>query len=440
MKTKMKNNPINLFFNSIFTKLILIFIISGICIFLLLKGFNRHIFESTGDTALRKSVVHYLTYIVQDLGNPPDLDRAKIIAQRSSLKIRYESPEMTWSTPDFPPLSPRQVFHPWKEYLNIRAGRGAGCVFVEMTQENGRFLFEFSPAFTREIGKMEPIVILTLLLMLMLLLTYFSIRWVLNPVKQLTIGVREVGKGNLDYRTSLKRSDELGQLAQAFNTMTDRIRTMLRAKEQLMLDVSHELRSPLTRMKLSLRLLSESRVKEKIEEDVKEMEKMVTQALDTARESFMPGQLNLQQVDIVKLIKEVLPLFKNQHPGVQIADIPDKIELRIDPDRVKSVIKNILDNAFKYSIERSLPVKISFENRAPYIIIRIQDNGIGIPADEIPFIFEPFYRVDKSRAKYSGGYGLGLSLCKSVMEAHQGKIEIESSPNTGTTVFLLFPA
>jgi signal transduction histidine kinase len=434
----MSHSPSNPFFNSIFTKLILIFIISGLSVFLLLKSFNRYMFKTTEDIALRKSVVHYLTYIVQDLGSPPNLERAKRIALQSSLKIRYESPELSWSTPEFPTLVRQPEFHPWKEYTNIRAGRGAGCVFVELTEGNGRFLFEFSPAFSRKIGNMEPLVVLTTLLMLILLATYFAIRGVLNPVKGLTVGVGEVTRGNLDYRVPVKRSDELGQLAKAFNAMTDRIRTMLRAKEQLMLDVSHELRSPLTRIKLSLRLIPESRMKDKIQEDLLEMEKMVTQSLDSAKESFMPGQLNLQQVDVVELIHQVTPLFKNRHPGIELAELPDSMLLQIDPDRIKSVIKNLLDNAIKYSVESSPPVKISVEKRESHLIIRIQDNGIGIPADEIPLIFEPFYRVDKSRSKDTGGYGLGLSLCKSVMEAHEGKIEIESALNTGTTVSLFF--
>lgn len=396
-------------------------------------------FRSTEDTALRKSVVHYLTYLVQDLGSPPDLDRAKEIAGQSSLKIRYESPELTWSTPDFPVLVSQPEFHVWKEYTNIRAGKGPGCVLVELTQGNGRYLFEFTPAFTREIGNMEPLVVLTILLMLVLLATYFTIRGILNPVKGLTIGVEEVTRGNLDYRVPIKRSDELGQLAKAFNAMTGRIRTMLRAKEQLMLDVSHELRSPLTRIKLSLRLIPESRMKENIQEDVLEMEKMVTQSLDAAKESFMPGQLNLQPVDLAELIDQVIPLFKNRHPGIQWVERRDKIVLRIDPDRIKSVIKNLLDNAIKYSVEGGSPIKVSIEKRDSRVIVRIQDHGIGIPADEIPLIFEPFYRVDKSRSKDTGGFGLGLSLCKSVMEAHQGEIKIESAHEMGTTVSLHFP-
>jgi signal transduction histidine kinase len=91
------------------------------------------------------------------------------------------------------------------------------------------------------------------------------------------------------------------------------------------------------------------------------------------------------------------------------------------------------------NVRSSDPVKVSLIRQAPYAIVRIEDYGVGIPQEVLPYIFEPFYRVDKSRSKRTGGYGLGLSLCKTIMEAHGGKIEVASTPNQGTTVSLSFP-
>ena len=98
----------------------------------------------------------------------------------------------------------------------------------------------------------------------------------------------------------------------------------------------------------------------------------------------------------------------------------------------------MLDNAVKYSEDSDEPVKVSLESQAPYTIIRIHDSGAGIQEDELPYVFEPFYRTDKSRSKDTGGYGLGLSMCKTIMEAHRGKIEIESIADKGTMVSLYF--
>jgi len=434
----MKSNWIKRVFHSIFTKLLLVLIVTGIGINLSVTGFFQH-FKKMGEPNIQKRISQHLNYIVQDLGNPPDQGRAEKISRDSSIQIQYESPNLNWSTSEFQPLPPQMKLQAFPGHPGVQIGEDGGHHFFVLQQREGRFIFELGHAFTWDAIDVEALVVLISLLTAILATAYFSIRWILSPVRELTEGVREVGKGNLGHRVSLKRSDELGELAMTFNAMTDRIRNMLRAKEQLMLDVSHELRSPLTRMKIALESLSESHAKKSIQEDVAEMEKMVTEVLKTAQAHYLHAQLDLRRVDIVELLNGVLLTFKNQHPGVRVDEMPGKVELKVDPDRVKSVLKNVLDNAVKYSFQGSEPVKISMVDHKPYIVLRIQDDGVGIPEDELPYIFEPFYRVDKSRSKDTGGYGLGLGLCKTVMEAHQGKIEIESAPNKGTTVSLFFP-
>jgi signal transduction histidine kinase len=277
------------------------------------------------------------------------------------------------------------------------------------------------------------------LLSLILAGAFLSIRWVLKPVRWLDEGVRQVSQGNLKHRVPLKRSDELRDLAAAFNDMTDRIRDMLQIKEQLLLDVSHELRSPLTRVKVALEFLPDGKAKESIAGDIAEMEKMINEILETARMHHLHGKLKLKKIFLADLLKGVLSEFENQVPEVQVGDLPSDTAIKVDPEQIKTVFKNILSNAVKYSTSDSEPVRINVENRPPHIVVQIADNGIGIPRDELRFVFEPFYRVDKSRTKETGGYGLGLSLCKTIMEAHGGRIEVESEPGIGTTVTLFFP-
>jgi signal transduction histidine kinase len=221
--------------------------------------------------------------------------------------------------------------------------------------------------------------------------------------------------------------------------MTVRIRDMLHAKEQLLLDVSHELRSPVTRMKVALEMMPESSLKDQIREDLAEMEIMVAEILETARSRKPADAIKMQPIKIGQLIQKVAAEYSDQPSGIQLVDIPQTVGLRGDPEKIKTVLRNILDNAFKYSNSSSKPVSISMKHQAPDVIIQIQDNGIGIPADVLPYIFEPFYRVDKSRSRRTGGYGLGLSICKTIMSAHHGKIQIDSTPHIGTVVSLFFP-
>jgi signal transduction histidine kinase len=143
---------------------------------------------------------------------------------------------------------------------------------------------------------------------------------------------------------------------------------------------------------------------------------------------------------LTTLLKQTLQNFENQPPGIEVVDLPSEIEVPVDPEQVKTVFENILSNALKYSEAESKPVRVSCDLKKSYAVIRITDFGIGIPQEDLAHIFEPFYRVDKSRAKDTGGFGLGLSLCKTIMEAHGGKIEVQSKPEEGTTVSLFFPS
>ena len=221
--------------------------------------------------------------------------------------------------------------------------------------------------------------------------------------------------------------------------MTSRIEGMLQTKDQLLLDISHELRTPITRMKVALEFLPKSRAKNSLQADIVEMEKMVTGILETARMRHQYAELKKQPTDLVALLKQTAAAFENQPPGIETVDLPPELSVQVDPQQIKTVFENLLSNAFKYSEPESDPVKISVERRASGVRVRIEDHGIGIPQGQLAHIFEPFYRVDKSRSKDSGGYGLGLSLCKSIMEAHKGKIEVQSRPKEGTTVLLFFP-
>jgi signal transduction histidine kinase len=165
---------------------------------------------------------------------------------------------------------------------------------------------------------------------------------------------------------------------------------------------------------------------------------MITEILETERLNSDHGKLILTKTNVLELIKEVCRDLQNKHPGIKPASVPESVFLNIDSDRIKTVLKNVLENSLKYSKPESLPMEISINDKEKSLVIIIKDNGFGIAEEELPFIFEPFYRVDKSRSKETGGYGLGMSLCKKIMEAHGGSIEIKSELNAGTTVYLKF--
>ncbi len=430
------------FFNriirSVFTKLLAVIILAGIFINMVVGGFFWH-YRNVAGGPFHKNVVQYLNYLIADMGNPPSLERAREIARQSMLEIRYTSPDLSWSTSDNLPAVYKGRFSAWHQDPDFRLGKYRGRYVIEVDRKPGRFIFGLSRNLPIDSERNRLLVIMFVLLTVILAGAFFAIRHILRPVKWLNDGVREVGRGNLKHRVPLKKSDELRDLAAAFNEMTARIEDMLQTKDKLLLDISHELRTPLTRMKVALEFLPESRARKSLQADIIEMEKMVSAILESARLRHKSAELKKQPTDLVALLKQAAAAFEKQAPGIKTVDLPEELSLELDPHQIKRVIENVLSNAFKYCEPESDPVKISLEHRASEVIVRIEDNGIGIPPEELSHIFEPFYRVDKSRSKDTGGYGLGLSLCKTIMEAHEGKIEVQSRLKEGTTVLLFFP-
>jgi signal transduction histidine kinase len=320
----------------------------------------------------------------------------------------------------------------------VHLGRHEGKRYIVLQEGESRYIFNFMNSYLRRNFAEVRILVLIVLLSAILACAYFVIRWILRPVTRLSEGVLQVGAGNLDYRVPAGGRDELGRLAAAFNAMTGRIKAMLASREQLLLDVSHELRSPVTRMKVALEFIPETNAKKSIREDLSEMEAMITELLETHRLGSEHGRLELQEADLAALAGQVAEGFSHREPGVNVSPPAGRWPVRIDPRRIKIVLDNILENALKYSQGAGEPVRVYFEKTQSYSVVKIRDAGQGMPPEDLPNIFEPFYRVDRSRSKQTGGYGLGLSICKTIMEAHGGKIEAESAPGGGTTISLIF--
>ena len=437
-RPEMRKNWLNKIFRSVFTKLLIVILFTGVAVNLVVGGFFW-IHRSAALRPLHKNILQYASYIIRDLGTPPSLKRARQVAEQASLQIYFEGPSQSWATADEIYDFQKAHWRSWSKNSEIRVGRYHGHHFVEIDHESGRFVFGLDKNFELDPERIRLVAVLLSLLTLILAGAFLSIRWILKPVRWLGDGVREVGQGNLKHRVPVQRSDELRDLAEAFNDMTDRIRGMLHTKEQLLLDVSHELRSPLTRVKVALEFLPAGKARDSIADDVSEMEKMINEILETARRHHLHGDLNLQPTNLADLLEAIMPDFQKQPPGVQVAQLPETLVINIDPGQIKTVFKNIIANGLKFSDADSDPVRISAKSQPRQTIVQITDFGIGIPAEELSFVFEPFYRVDKSRSKDTGGYGLGLSLCKTIMEAHNGKIEITSKPGEGTTISLYFP-
>ncbi len=433
-----RTNRFKKIFHSIFTRLLVVIFVTGFLINMIVIAFFWKETIQKSRIPFGRNVAQYVNYLIDDIGYPPSLDRAKEISHKFYFDIQFVGPDYSWSTSSQSfPINREKVQIIYSDSnVQIEHYRNWNSVIVQ--KEYGQFIFSTIKGFGLEDERSNQHIGLLFILTACFIAAYFMIRRLLKPLKYLSEGVREVSAGNLDHKVPKKRSDELGELAEAFNDMTERINEMIHAREQLMLDVSHELRTPLTRMKVALEFLPEGKAKRNISDDVSEIEMMIAEILETARLRTVGTTLNQKQVSLTEIIQETTLLFNDQPPGVELSDFSADIQVVLDPDLIRTVLKNIFTNAVKFSDKDGSPVQVLMKKRPGQVVVEIRDRGIGIASEDLPHIFEPFYRADKSRSKKSGGYGLGLNLCKTIMEAHNGRIEVESIEGEGTTVCLIF--
>ncbi|MBN2009055.1 HAMP domain-containing histidine kinase [candidate division KSB1 bacterium] len=408
--------------SSIFLKLILVMIVTGITVDALVFGFFGSQFNRAIKDAVHTNMEQYFGYVAHELGSPPDTLRARKMAENYGLRIKYKSTQLEWQYPPQSRIVKHGLLRPHKATHQI-----IGHEQIQITNADGSYYimeFNFSMLLKRHrrnLGK------LLLLLAGIFVLSFLAIRYILRPLRWIKRGVEQVGHGNLDHKIPIVRPDELGELSRSFNEMTQRIKAMLHARDQLLMDVSHELRSPITRMKIALEFMPEGEHRRRMADDLAELETMITEILESERLNGAHGKLHLNNTDIVALLNEVSAAYADRHPGVQLPTNYSTIIVMIDAERMRLLFKNLLDNATKYALPDSGTIQVEIEKKENVMTIFIRDDGPGIPDEHLPYLFEPFYRVDKSRSKKTGGYGLGLSLCKKIVEAHGGTIAIKNN-------------
>ncbi len=280
--------------------------------------------------------------------------------------------------------------------------------------------------------------------LILLILITFSLAYaiqlrLLRPLKWLRGGVDAVSAGDFSTRVPVVRNDEIGKVARAFNQMTGRVQQMMDDRERLLADVSHELRSPLARIKVALELLPAGEKRDSISEDVREMESLTTALLEREQTRTRAGADGRKEtLNLIVLAAEVVDGFSNTAPGIEFNVPPETVEINGETALIKVLIHNLLDNALKFSLPDSAPVVLGLEQTIADVRIIIDDDGCGIPADKITDIFEPFVKLNPARGHRSG-YGLGLNLCQRIVQTQGGHIEIHQRETRGTRVLVTFP-
>jgi signal transduction histidine kinase len=281
-----------------------------------------------------------------------------------------------------------------------------------------------------------------------LAVTLILSRRILSPIKALTGAARRLGQGDFSQRLELKDRGEVGELARAFNSMASDLERAEQLRRNMVADVAHELRTPISNIRGYLEAVNDGLMKadaraiQSLNEESNRLSRLVDELQELSLAEAGELKLQCQTEDISRLIDQAIAAVQAQAAakGVSVStDLGEELPpVSIDSQRMAQVLHNLLDNAIAHT-DRGDSVTVSAVRKDDGVEVAVTDTGEGIPAEDLPNIFERFYRVDKSRTRATGGSGLGLTIAKRLVEAHGGSIEVRSEPGKGSRFTFTLP-
>lgn len=363
-------------------------------------------------------VTDYVDYLVADLGSPPSIERAQALVQRLPLSVRLDGPQVHWNS--HPDKSPRL----WLRHGEVEQDKEDGPHLLSRTTADGtRVVLGLG-----DIDWEQPrsrIVWTTLGVLLLLTGVAFAVvRRLLRPLEDIRRGTQRFGAGDFSQPIPQKSRDELGDLAQHINTMANDIHAMLEVKRGLLLAISHELRSPLTRARLNTELLPETAdlqpLRAPLLRDLQLMRDLISDLLESERLASPHAALHLELTDLAALLKETIAAHADA-TSVNLYFDPQIPAWPLDRVRIRLLLRNLLDNARQHG-QGAIDVHLARVDDGLQLCVR--DHGSGVADGQWTQLAEPFYRADVARQRGTGGVGLGLYLCRLVAQAHGGRLTL----------------
>ncbi|WP_202079825.1 sensor histidine kinase [Caldalkalibacillus salinus] len=409
----------------------------------------------------------------EQLENPDYLSSVNdtLMEDDTALIVR-KGDELTFVPPHFDSLSPSDL-PPFGAEQSQRPVQsiGAGHFYMQTYDyfypdgtEGTLFLLRDPGATANVARQFFPLLFGSLILILIMtngLLTYFVSKSILQPVNDLMRAAQEMSNGNLDFHIKPKKKDELGQLAQAFEHMRQKLKasTALQIqyeenRKELISNISHDLKTPITSIKGHVEGILDGvantpdkmkRYLQNIHTKSTDMDRLIDELalyskLDLKRLPFHFEEVNLKAF-LTDVLEELTVDFEDE--GVALSFHAEKApsntsyDVIMDREQIKRVVVNVIHNSLKYMEKDEKKIRVRLKEHEDQVIVNIQDNGPGIPEEALPYVFDRFYRVDTSRNTKTGGSGLGLAIAKRILEEHRGDMWVESIVGEGTSVFFM---
>ena len=496
---------------SIKLRMVLVFLVLAAALMVVFIGAMRQVVATRWQLTAQPLLVDYVDRLAEEVtvDGHPSVERARALAQRLPVTVRIEGPVIRWAS------HPQDSQHDWwREGDGVREGgpswdgpmsgtdrhdeRGMGHrgahvgegrewgdeppgwqqirqITERSTPDGHRLVFGIDrhAMLARHDGS-DPLARGLAALLLLTLLAWWYVRRTLRPLDAISAGARRFGQGNFDDPIPAvwtRRHGELGELATTLNTMGEDIRQMLDAKRSLLLAISHEMRSPLTRARLHTELLSEDDPEVRLQReallrDLREMSALVEDLLESERLSGRHVALQRERLDLAVVARGVITELQTRHPGVEVAlQVPTELPAQyLDATRLRLLLRNLLENAVRHAGNGRDPDKkgahgsplsdeggsatadtaashghtVAADMDAVAVVridreatggcvIEVRDWGPGVPEEQLSKLAEPFQRPDAARSRHAGGVGLGLYLCRLVAQAHGGRLALENA-------------
>ncbi len=409
------------FRHSLRWRLVAMFLLLALGTTLVFVGGTRAVFSTGWRELVQPLFRDYVDRLAAEIGSPPDIARAQALTQRLPIAVRIEGPVVNWSS-----------------HVRLGGGReGFMQAMLSRSTADGHVI-RFGLGDWHAEHRPQGVVWITLGTMLFLLALAFAfVRHLFRPLDDIRAGAQRYGRGDFSQPIPMRRHDELGDLAQQVNSMASGLQRLLEGQRALLLAISHELRSPLTRARLNAELVAEGASRDALLRDLALMRDMVSDLLESERLAGGHAVLQREDSDLHALLQEVIAQhFKDQPIAVQLA--PGVPRLALDRSRMQMLMRNLLDNALRHNADQERPVEIGTTLEGDTVSLHVRDHGPGVAEADLAKLAQPFYRPDAARTRTSGGIGLGLYLCRLVAQSHGGELLFRNT-QPGLEVTLRLP-
>ena len=416
--------------HSLQARLVLLFLALAIATTAVFVLGGRAFFANGWQDFARPLLIDYLDRVAADLGSPPDVARARAMVQRLPVSIRIEGPTVNWNS------HPARIEYRYRDDLNSPRDDDGGMNRLLSRRTADGHVIRFGLGDWRWHGERSWVIWATLGGLLGLTaLAYAVVRRLLRPLADIGAGAMRFAQGDFAQPIQPRRRDELGDLAQRVNHMASSLQQMLEGQRGLLLAISHELRSPLTRARLNAELVAEGPERDALLRDLAQMRDQIADLLEGERLAAGASALQTAPCDPNALVRSaVAEGFADQAVWLHLAE--DLPSLQLDAVRLRLLLRNLLDNAQRHG--GGAGIEISTWLQADGLLLRVRDHGPGVPAELIPRLAEPFFRPDAARTRAAGGVGLGLYLCRLVARSHGGSLDFANA-EPGLAVTLRLP-